>query len=87
VLKIRQEITENPSGWHQAKQVIDIIYKKTGVKYHEVYIYRLLHKWGFSANVPMKRFVNTSSKEEEKERPSKRNKKGNTRKSQKDSIQ
>jgi hypothetical protein len=35
----------------------------------------------------MKRFVNTSSKEEEKEKPSKRDKKGNTRKSQKDSIQ
>ncbi len=43
---------------------MDIIYKKTGVTYHEVHIYRLLHKWGFSAKVPQKRFVNTASKEE-----------------------
>ena len=63
MLKIKQEITENTFGW-QAKQVIDLIYKKTGVRYHEVYIYRLLHKWGFSAKVPMKRFVIQSSKEE-----------------------
>ena len=63
MLKIRQEISENPTGW-QVKQVMDIIYKKTGVRSHEVHIYRLLHKWGFSANVPQKRFVNTASKEE-----------------------
>jgi putative transposase len=48
--KIKQEISENISGW-QAKQVMDFRYKKTGVKYHEVHIYRLLHKWGFSAKV------------------------------------
>ena len=63
MLKIKQEISENPSGW-QAKQVMDITYKKTGIRYHEVHIYRLLHKWGFSAKVPQKRFVNTVSKEE-----------------------
>lgn len=63
MLKIRQEISENPSGW-QVKQVMDIIYKKTGVRYHEVHIYRLLHKWGFTPKVPRKRFVNTASKEE-----------------------
>ncbi len=38
MLKIKQEISENRAGWHQAKQVMDIIYKKTGVKYHEVYL-------------------------------------------------
>lgn len=64
MLKIKKEISENPSGWHQVKQVMDIIYKKTGVKYHEVHIYRLLHKWGFTPKVPQKRFVNTASKEE-----------------------
>ena len=63
MLKIKQEISENPSGW-QAKQVMDIIYKKTGIRYHEVHIYRLLHKWGFSPKVPQRRFVNTASKEE-----------------------
>ncbi len=66
MLKIKQEISENKAGLQQAKQVMDIIYKKTGVRYHEVHIYRLLHKWGFSAKVPQKRFVNTASKEEKK---------------------
>jgi transposase len=59
--RIRQELSENPTSW-QAKQVIDITYK-TGVRYHKVYIYRLFHKWSFSAKVPQKRFVNTASKE------------------------
>lgn len=65
VLKIRQEIIENPSGW-EARQVMDLIHKKTGVRYHEVHIYRLLHKWGFSPKVPQKRFVNIASEEEKK---------------------
>ena len=37
------------------------IYKKTGVRYHEVHIYRLLHKWGFKSKVSQRRFVNTAS--------------------------
>jgi len=57
------EISENPSAGWQVKQVMDIIYKKTGTRYHEVHIYRLLHKWwGFSPKVPQRRFVNTASK-------------------------
>lgn len=66
ILKIKQKLSENQSGW-EAKQVMDIIYKKTGVRYHEVHIYRLLHKWGFSPKVPQKRFVNTASEEEKKD--------------------
>jgi transposase len=50
MLKIKQEISENISGW-QAKQVMDFIYKKEGVRYHEVHIYIPLHKWGFSAKI------------------------------------
>ena len=64
-LRIKQELSENQSGW-EAKQVMDIIYKKTGVRYHEVHVYRLLHRWGFSPKVPQKRFVNTASEEEKK---------------------
>jgi len=64
--KIRTELSENPSGW-KAKEIMDIIYKRTGVRYHEVHIYRLLHKWGFSPKVPRKRFVNTASNEERKQ--------------------
>ena len=61
--KIRTELSENPSGW-KAKEIMDIIHRKTGVKYHEVHIYRLLHKWGFSPKVPRKKFVNTALNEE-----------------------
>jgi putative transposase len=47
---------------------MNIIHKKAGVRYHEVHVYRILHKWGFKPKVPQRRFVNTaSSKEEEKE--------------------
>jgi|1186.fasta_scaffold1273153_1 transposase len=82
MIKIRQELSENKAGW-QVKQVMDIIYKKTGVRYHEVHIYRLLHKWGFSAKVSQKRFVNTASKEEKE--AFKKGYKNYSRKSQKDS--
>ena len=51
--KIRTELSENPSGW-KAKEIMNVIYEKTGVKYHEVHIYRLLHKWGFS-QIPRKK--------------------------------
>jgi putative transposase len=51
-----------------------LLSEKTGVRYHEVHIYRLLHKWGFSPKVPRKRFVNTASnkgKKQFKKRPRK----------------
>ena len=54
--RIRRELSENQSGW-MAKEVMNLIYERTGVKYHEVHIYRLLHNWGFSHNVPRMRFV------------------------------
>jgi putative transposase len=57
MLKIKQEISENSSGWHQVKQVMDIIYKKTGIRYHEVHIYRLLHKWGCRQRFHRKDFL------------------------------
>ena len=63
MLRIRQKLIENQSGW-EAKQVMDLIHKKTGVRYHEVHIYRLLHRWGFSPKVPQRRFVNAASREE-----------------------
>jgi hypothetical protein len=46
-ISIRGELPENQSRW-MAKEVMNLIYERTGVKYHEVHIYRLLHKWGFS---------------------------------------
>lgn len=65
LLKIRRELSENPLGW-KAKEIMNIIRQKTGVRYHEVHVYRLLHKWGFKPKVPQKRFVNIVSKEEKK---------------------
>ena len=47
---------------------MDIIYKRTGVRYHhEVHVYGLLHKWGFKPKVPQRRFVNIASKEEKEQ--------------------
>jgi transposase len=63
--KIRQELAESNTGW-DFRQVMDLIYKKTGVRYHEVHIYRLLHKWGFKPKVLQKRFVNSASTKEKK---------------------
>ena len=65
--KIRTELSENPSGW-KAKEIMNIIHKKAGVRYHhEVHVYRLLHKWGFRPKVPQRRFVNIASKEEKEQ--------------------
>ena len=61
MIKIRKELADSNTGW-DLRQVMDLIYKKSGVRYHEVHIYRLLHKWGFKSKVPQKRFVNTASK-------------------------
>jgi transposase len=64
--EIRSELSENPSGW-KAKEIMNIIYQRTGVRYHEVHVYRLLHKWGFKPKVPQKRFINIASKEEKEQ--------------------
>ena len=65
MVKIQKELTDSNTGW-DFRQVMDLIYKKTGVRYHEVHIYRLLHKWGFKPKVPQKRFVNTASIKDKK---------------------
>ena len=64
--EIKRELSENLAGW-KAKEIMNIIYDKTGIRYHEVHIYRLLYKWGFSPKVPRKRFVNTASNKEKKQ--------------------
>ncbi len=64
--KIIKELSNSNVGW-DFRQVTDIIQKRTGIKYHEVHIRRLLHKWGFSSKVPQKRFVRTATKEEKKD--------------------
>jgi transposase len=38
---IRKELSENHSGW-MAKEVMNLIYKRTEVKYHEVQILSIM---------------------------------------------
>jgi transposase len=71
MMVIKRELSQKPSGWG-IKEIMNLIYEKSGVRYHEVHVYRLLHKWGFTPKVPQKRFVNAASKEEKvrfKKRP------------------
>jgi transposase len=65
MVKIRKELSDSNTGW-DTKQVMDLIQKKTGIKYHMEHIRRLLHEWGFSPKVPQKRFVRRATKEEVK---------------------
>ena len=44
--------------------MMNLIYQKSGVKYHEVHVYRLLHKWGYTPKVAAKRFVNSATVQE-----------------------
>ena len=63
--RIKQELSDSNTGW-DFRQVMDLIQKRTGVRYHEVHIRRLLHKWGFKSKVPQKRFVRTASLKEKR---------------------
>ena len=65
MVKIQKELEDSNDGW-DFRQVMDLIYRKTGVRYHEVHIYRPLHKWEFKPKVPQKKFVNTASAKEKK---------------------
>jgi putative transposase len=61
MMQIRSELADSNTGWDFRQVIMDLIYKKTGVRCHEVHIYRLLHKWGFKSKVSQRRFVNTAS--------------------------
>ncbi len=66
IMKIRTELSASNTGW-STKEVMDHIEKKTGIKYHEDHIRRLLHQWGFSLKAPEKRFVKRASDKEIKD--------------------
>ena len=61
--EIRKELANSNTGW-DFRQVMDLIQKRTGVRYHEVHIRRLLHKWGFKPKVPQKWFARRASSKE-----------------------
>ena len=51
--QIKKELKESSHGW-TTKQMEELIIKKSGIKYHHTYIYRILRKWGFKQKVPRK---------------------------------
>ncbi|MDN5847372.1 MAG: helix-turn-helix domain-containing protein [Candidatus Nitrosocosmicus sp.] len=66
IVKIRKELSASNTGW-STKEVMDLIQKKTGIKYHEDHIRRLLYQWEFGLKAPEKRFVKRASDKEIKD--------------------
>lgn len=65
-VKVRKKLKERKQGW-TTHQVHEMIVKEGKVHFHQIYIYSLLHRWGFKLKVPRKVHVNTASKEEKKQ--------------------
>ena len=47
-VKIKKKLKESKQQGWTTKQVNEMIVKDGRVRYHHIYIYTLLHKWGFS---------------------------------------
>jgi transposase len=65
-MSIRKELMSYPYGW-KTREVMRLVYKRSGVIYSETHICRLLHKWGFRKKVPIKSHVSTASMQEKEE--------------------
>ena len=65
-VRIRRKLKQRKQGW-TTQQVHEMIVKEGNVHYHQIYIYSLLHRWGFKQKVPRKVHVNTASDEEKEE--------------------
>ncbi len=63
---MEKQIAEGPSG-RSAKQVMGLIYEKTGTKYHEVHVYGPLHRWGCAPREAQKRLVNSATMREKQD--------------------
>jgi hypothetical protein len=59
-------LEDSNTGWDFRQQVMDIIQKRTGVKYHEVHISIDCCIDGSLSKIPSKRFVRTATQEEKK---------------------
>lgn len=64
--RIRKKLKQRKQGW-TTQQVHEMIVNEGNVHYHQIYIYSLLHRWGFKQKVPRKVHVNTASNEEKEE--------------------
>ena len=60
-IRIRNKLKERKQGW-TTQQVHEMIVKEGKVRYHQIYVYILLHRWGFKLKMPRKVHVNTASK-------------------------
>jgi putative transposase len=65
-IRISKKLRERKQGW-TTQQVHEMIVKEGNVHFHQIYIYSLLHRWGFKLKVPRKVHVNTASIKEEEE--------------------
>ncbi len=65
-IRIRKKLKQRKQGW-STQQVHEMIVKEGNVHFHQIYIYSLLHRWGFKQKVPRKEHVNTASNEEKKQ--------------------
>lgn len=65
-IRIRKKLKGRKQGW-TTQQVHEMIVKEGNVHYHQIYIYSLLHRWGFKQKVPRRVHVNTASNEEKKQ--------------------
>lgn len=65
-IRIRKKLKERKQGW-TTQQVHEMIVKEGKVNFHQIYIYSLLHRWGFKQKVPRRVHVNTASNEEKKQ--------------------
>ena len=65
-VKVRKKLKEGKQGW-TTQQVHEMIVKEGNVHYHQIYIYSLLHRWGFKQKVPMKVHINAASNVEKKQ--------------------
>ena len=65
-IRIRKKLRERRQGW-TTQQVHEMIVKEGDVRYHQIYIYSLLHRWGFRQKVPRRVHVNTASIKEKKQ--------------------
>ncbi len=63
---IKKKLKERKQGW-TTQQVHEMIVKEGNVRFHQIYIYTLLHRWGFKQKVPRKVHVNTASIKEKKQ--------------------
>lgn len=64
-VRIKKKLKQRKQGW-TTQQVHEMIVKEANVHFHQIYIYSLLHRWGFKQKVPRKD-VNTASNEEKEE--------------------